>query len=105
MYRREISKKRYEEILDSLSTCEGYCFFKEIIRIQHSDPRMLIQMKCIEIHKWVISEEFKYEYSWEEAGLDWVDRGYAAVFSELYNEDETPKRLYNKIQKRVDFGE
>jgi hypothetical protein len=100
-----ISRKRYEEILDEISSHDGYCFLKELLKLQRSDPRMLIQMKCIEIHKWVISENFEYEYSWEEAGNDWVERGYAAVFADLYNEDETPKRLYNKIEKKIDNPE
>jgi hypothetical protein len=99
---REISRARYNEILDELGDHEGYCFYREILRFMHADPRMLIQAKCIEIHKWIISEECGLEIGWEEAGNDWVERGYAAVFADLYTTDETAKRLYNKIKKELE---
>jgi len=98
----KISSKRYNEILNELGDHEGYCFYREILRFMHADPRMLIQAKCIEIHKWILSEEQKKEIEWEEAGIDWVDQGYAEIFSDLYSVDETPKRLYNRIKKKVE---
>lgn len=102
MGRKIISDERYRKILDEIDESEDYNFFKEVISFMHTDPRMLIQTKCIEIHKWILGEKLNRDVDWKEAGYSWVDLGYAEKFADFYDEDETPKHLYNKIQKSLD---
>ncbi len=80
---------------------EKYCLLKEIILSSHDDNyiRMLCQLKCLEIYKWDESKRLNKEVTWDDAHLNWVAKGYAKNFSELYDEDIKAEKLYAKIIK------
>jgi len=97
------SKQQYREWLDELVSeyCppKKYCLLKEFLVSSHPDPRMLMQLKCLEKYKYEISKIADKEIDWPEAIESWVEKGFAKKFAEFYdNNDEIAFRdLYKKI--------
>lgn len=77
----------------------AYCFLKEFILHLSNDPRMLVQVKCIEKYKFERSKELKYDIGWGGAGKEWVELGYAKKFSEVFDEDKTINKIYKEVMK------
>lgn len=93
------NKSRLIKKLNEVCDCKNkYCLIKEIILCSHQDPRFLIQLKCIEIFKWEESEKQRDDIGWDEAHVEWVAKGYAKRFAELYVEDMPAEELYSKIK-------
>lgn len=64
--------------------CPGKrCLLKTLIERLHPDPRLLLQLKCIEE-----LTSSKYGDDWDAAISDWIDAGYAAAFAQAYAEAE-----------------
>jgi hypothetical protein len=74
----------------------GYCLFKELIETMHPSTRMITQFACIEIYKWIESEKRGIDIGRQTAAQEWVDRGYAKKFAEVYDENLSVKEIYRK---------
>jgi hypothetical protein len=62
----------------------GWCTLLELEVASHRDPRMLIQFKCIEKYKYVLSEDAGHEIHLNEATERWIAEGFARKFGEIY---------------------
>lgn len=89
------------KMLDTI--CEGecephkYCILKEIILASQSN-RVLSQLKCVEVHKYLVSKKANREYSWQEAMTDWVDSRKAEYFAQVYDEELSAIEIYKRIE-------
>jgi len=92
-------KKLLEDICLDYCNKDKWCILKEFLVKAHLSPRLLSQMKCLEILKWELSKKFDREYTWERTILFWTDGGYAKLFADMYTEDISPKKLYRQIMK------
>ena len=75
------------------------CFLKEYVLKTHPEPRLLIQLKCIEMLKICVSKREERKVSWQEAATMWVEEGYAKKLADLYQEGCKVQTLYNKIME------
>lgn len=97
----------HREILESI--CEGcsgkYCTLKEIILNGGLSDRQLMQTKCVEKLKYERSILVGYDIGWESAHKLFIEDGYAAVFSQLYEDHPTlpMDEFYNRLMKRHVF--
>jgi hypothetical protein len=100
----ETSKKRYGELLNELSeeqcSCK-YCFLKTFLESLHPDPYVLVQLKCIEKLKWERSEMNGQDIGWNEAGMLWVEEGWAKVFREVFDADLSIKENYRLTKEKI----
>lgn len=78
---------------------DKWCLLKEILVSLHPDPRLLVQLKCVEKFKYEISKEENKEIGWSEALAKWIDEGYAEKFSGIYEEDKNFRAIYNEVMK------
>lgn len=90
-------KDKIQAKLDEIACCEGWCILKEIVKCQHSDIRFFTQLKCIEKYKFEESERQGADIGWQQAHIDWVDKGYAEAFAHIYEEDLTANEIYTEI--------
>lgn len=95
------NEKKMRDLLGAI--CEhcsndGYCILKEITIANGTSERMLVQMKCVEIFKLVESRAQNRDIGWKTAWNLWVERGYAARFAQVFdnNEDMSYKQIYEK---------
>lgn len=93
---KELTPKQYQSLLEScVDGCQkDYCFYKWVIGEMHSHPRLLVQLKCIEIFKWELSSAADRDVGGNEASEKWVTEGYAAAFAEVYDAENSPRRNY-----------
>ena len=78
-----------------------YCLLKEIICSSHNDFRFLVQLKCLEIFKWNLSQKEKREVELDEAHETWVASGMAKFFAEYYTEDTPAQTIYDRVEDRA----
>jgi len=78
-----------------------WCILKEILCFTHSDPRLFIQLKCIEHRNYELSEKVGMDVGWETAHTEWIDSGCAALFAKYYSEDLTAEEIYSKIINQI----
>ena len=71
----------------------AYCTLVEFLCSSPTDPRMIMQLKCVEKLRWCEHKEML----WNDAFLLWIEKGYAKKFAELYNEDSTADDIFKKI--------
>ena len=84
-----LKESQYDKLLDELDDGHHqYSFFRKYIESSHPDPRVLVQMKCIEKLRWELSEERGSEISWTDISNIWVEEGYAKAFADVYNSDD-----------------
>jgi hypothetical protein len=88
--------KKLDEVVKPYC-CNGYCILKEMVACSHSDPRLFVQLKCVEHFKYEESETQKKDIGWDEAHMEWVARGFAKAFADYYDEDLTAEQIYQKI--------
>jgi len=96
---KELTPLQYHDLIEScVEGCENrYCLFKIIINELHSSPRLLSQLKNMELHKYFMSQAAKRDVGWDAALEDWVSSGYAFAFSEVYDSEVSPKNLYKDV--------
>jgi hypothetical protein len=70
-----------------------YCTLIEFLCSHSADPKLLMQLKCVEKLKWCEHKDL----SWNDAFLLWIEKGYAKKFSETYDEDLTADEIFKKI--------
>tara|TARA_Y100000310_G_C20657442_1_gene802735 strand:- start:176 stop:517 length:342 start_codon:yes stop_codon:yes gene_type:complete len=99
--------RTHREVVEDVCGCEGgnYCILRELIIAGGPDDRTLDQMKCLEIFKFEreIKGSKNDEDGWEKASKLWVAEGYAAKFSEVYDQHHNylkVKGMYNMIMDR-----
>ncbi len=82
-----LNHDEYEKLVDEISSdiCPGQgCLFKLIVTKLHPDPRLMLQLKCIDKFK-----SSKYLKSWEDAISSWISDGCAESFAIAYQEAES----------------
>ena len=100
-YKKALNYRKYGEMLDDI--CSEYCtpgkhcLLKLFLLSSHPDPRILIQMKCVEKYKYELNKTQEEEMSWEEAWLKWIDNGCAEKFSQFYDEETSYLKIYRAI--------
>jgi hypothetical protein len=82
------SKQDYVKFLEDL-VCDycppnHYCLLKEYLVGLQTDPRMLLQLKCLEKYKYELCSKLGQELNWDEAILKWIEAGFAKKFADLY---------------------
>ena len=100
---KELTQKQYCALLEMcVDGCKkDYCFLKWVIGEMRSSPRLLLQLKLIEIMKWELSEAADHDIGGNEAAEKWVTEGYAEVFADLFDEEATPRKLYKEVVDKV----
>lgn len=91
--------KKYEALLNELveDTCDcKYCILKVLLTSIHPDPRMLLQMKCIDKFKFEHSKGEDREICWKEAAMLWIEYGHAERFAKEYNEEDKMVEIYRR---------
>jgi len=101
---RKHSKKRYIELLDELTdeNCKcKYCFLKKFLESLHPEPRVLVQLKCLEKFKWEKSEAEGRDIGWNEAGLIWATEGWAVAFNAVFHEYLSIVQVYRLTKEEM----
>jgi hypothetical protein len=101
-----------EQYIKLLNECaenckEKYCFFKTLAFEKHTDPRLLTQVKCVEIFKWDKSVQAHDDIGWKKAWDLWVLEGYAKAFEQAYLEninDITIRKVYMRTIEIVELS-
>lgn len=78
-----------------------WCILKEILLCNHKEPRIFVQLKCIEHCKFELSQKANQDIGWANANLYWIDSGCAKLFAQFYNEDLTAEEIYKKILENL----
>ena len=72
-----------------------YCPLESLVK-GFSD-RLFEQHKCIEMLRWVISEQENREITEKESCVIWVEKGYAKAFSEIYQDGMLHEEIFKQI--------
>ena len=98
------NNETYQQLLSEL-TCENctsaYCFLKKFMESLHPDPRVLIQLKCMEKFKWERSQLENRDIGWNETGMIWALEGWAKNFQETFNEDDSATINYIRLKESM----
>lgn len=101
-----LNKKKYRDMLDDVcsDSCrkDKKCILKDFLVSSHPTPRVLVQIKCIDRFKIILAKERntpEENVSWEESLQEWVDRGHAKKFSDVYQEGVQYRTIFNKVLK------
>jgi hypothetical protein len=98
-------KNFINELVSEYCPSTGYCLFKEFLLSSHPDPRMLIQLKCLEKYKYELSQQSKKDVGWQQTILSWTEKGYAKQFHIIYTKNpnisftELYSLLFNQTKK------
>ena len=102
-----LNHKQYKKMLDDICSenCseDNDCVLKSFLLSAHHSPKLLMQMKCAHKFKEVLAEEQgrkKEDIGTTEAMQEWIERNYAAKFSEVYKEGIPYIKLYKMIMER-----
>ena len=105
-FKKALNKKEYRVMLNDICSdnCSesNDCVLKEFLVSAHNDPRLLMQMKCVEKFKEIIAqekEEKKKDIEWSDAMGEWIKRGYAKKFAEVYEEGGKYISIYKMIME------
>jgi hypothetical protein len=107
-YKKELNRKQYKQMLDDI--CSDYCsqescVLKDFLLSAHPNSRLLMQMKCAEKFKKVISERTGRkvkDIELSESMDTWVNEGYAAKFAEVYEEGLRYDTIYRRVMEEMD---
>lgn len=97
--------EQYIKLLDQCAeNCkEKYCFFKTLALEKNTNPKLLTQVKCVEIFKWEKSVQAHDDIGWKKAWDLWVEEGYATAFSQAYNPDDDDLSIRKVYQKTLEI--
>ena len=103
-----LPKKQYRNMLDDVCSdnCPKTkrCILKDFLVSSHPSPRILVQLKCVDKYRKVVSKAKKKKISkisWEEVLDSWIEDGCAKVFEKVYTEGVQYRTIYNKVIKGV----
>lgn len=100
--KKSLTDEEYKKILASCVDCSSqYCFFRAFLEHQHPSERLIFQLKCVEIFKFLRSKELGYDIGWHGAAEAWVAEGYAHAFSKAYDVYLAPMEVYRKTEDLV----
>ena len=98
--KKTLTDEEYKKILASCVDCSSqYCFFRAFLEHQHPSERLIFQLKCVEIMKFLRSRELGHDIGWQGAAEAWVAEGYAAAFSKVYDVYLTPLEVYKRTEE------
>lgn len=94
-----INTDDYDSLLNQCADGCGasYCFFKMVIHEIHSSPRLLCQLKNIEVMKYEISEKVGHDIGINAAAEIWQTQGYAEAFSQVYEVGVPFREVYKRV--------
>jgi hypothetical protein len=99
-----MTKTKYKKLIDEFAeNCplkNGYCSLKELLMHMHKDPRLLIQIKCVEKLKYEESQKQGKDVGWTDAFLLWVKSGMAKKFAAIYDEEKSIDEIYAKLRRK-----
>jgi len=101
-YKKELNKQQYNKLINELcpNECKNRdCFLKDALCDLHPNPRLLIQIKCINKFKIFLAKEQRVkvkEINTSDAVFEWIERGYAEGFAEHYDEQKTFTQIYKE---------
>jgi hypothetical protein len=92
------SKKTIKQLREGCDCSNTkYCPL-EILLLAQGD-RLLLQHKLVEIYKFSESKIDNRDIGWDEAYKRWVNKGYAEIFSKVY--EDTPELDIKEMYKKV----
>lgn len=78
-----------------------YCVLKELLLHDAKyNNRLLCQFGCLDKLKYEISEKEGKDCGLEKAMEEWVSKGYAKKFADVWEEEDTIKSVWKKILKK-----
>jgi hypothetical protein len=98
---KQLSKPKLKILINELAceTCESdYCFLKTFLEIIHPEPKVLIQLKCLEYFKWDMNVDSSEELDMNDVAIVWAETGWAKVFSDVFDEELTSKQVYKLVK-------
>lgn len=98
----KLYKNLIEEFSDNCPCRESYCSLRELMLHLAKDPRVIVQIKCVEKFKYERSKTLGRDIGWVGAFEEWVDKGFAEKFAEVYKEEKSIKQTYNECLGKVD---
>jgi hypothetical protein len=81
-----LNNDEYDQVMDEMLSdmCPGNkCILKILVSRLHPDPRLLLQINCIDRFR-----ETHQKKDWDEAIATWISDGYAESFAIAYSEAE-----------------
>lgn len=75
-------------------------FFEEALEHSGISSRNLMQMYMMYKFKWTVGTEMGRDPGWDVATNQWVDRGFAKWFADLYDGRLKPSTLYQRLLDR-----
>lgn len=90
-------RRLLEEIGEDYCPRGTYCIFKEFIISAHPSRRLLVQLKCCDMFKYVRSQAEGSDIGWSKTMQIWVDEGHAKRFADCYSEDKPHKAIFNEM--------
>lgn len=86
------------DLVERLCSCPGkYCTLKEVVI--HLNGYTIEQIKFLELYKWDRAKT-KEDFTWDDAAMEWADKGYAKVYHDLFDPDIDPKVLYDLVKTK-----
>jgi len=79
--------------------CADWCILKEIVKSRFTEPSFFVQLKCIEFFKTDESRRQGHDIGMNHSMSLWVERGYAKIFRDVYDEELPPDEVYQLILK------
>lgn len=92
-------RKLIEEFAEECPRKNAYCSLKELLMQMHKDPRLLIQIKCVEKFKYEESQKKGKDIGWTDAFMLWVKNGMAKRFASVYDEDKHIDEIYQTCRE------
>jgi hypothetical protein len=91
-------RKLLEDLVDGCGRCaNGGCLLMEILLRDRKHPRVLVQLKCVELFKFFRSQRENRDIGWHAAHMLWCDEGHAAKFAEVYRDGMRPAHVYRLV--------
>jgi hypothetical protein len=84
----ERSKAIEELIEEYCPEKEVNCEYRASILKSGMDIKSLKQFKCLEIYKYLESKRKGTDLGWQNAFIDWVEKGFAEKFNDLYDKKD-----------------
>ncbi len=97
---KQENMERHELMKDMREDCKcrsfDYCPLEGIII---ADSRTLEQYKLVERYRQKIFKKTGINMNLNESFIDWVDKGYAKKFADIYENGSTYKQLEKRIEE------
>ena len=86
-----------KDLVEKLCNHPGeYCTLKMIV--QSMNGFTIEQIKFLELYKWDRGKKEHEAFTWDDAAIEWAEKGYAKVYREVYDPDLDPLKLYDAVK-------